>query len=110
MVNNAYFNNACYDNACLNNAKAGIGLSAFSAKSEDAMLCSAPPLFFTVNTPTDMRYSLVGALVALATSSLGAAQVAETLGVNNPFKSQANPYSTFIDHCMSLNAPSLADT
>ena len=101
---------AMYDNACLNNAKAGIGLSAFSAKSEGAMLCSAPPLFFIVNTPTDMRYSLVGALVALATSSLGAAQVAETLGVNNPFKSQANPYSTFIDHCMSLNAPSLADT
>jgi thiaminase len=73
------------------------------------MLCPTPPLFSIVNTPTDMRYSLVGALVALVTSSLGAAQVAETLGVDNPFKSKANPYSTFIDHCTSLNTPSLAD-
>jgi thiaminase len=73
------------------------------------MLCPTPPLFSIVNTPTDMRYSLAGALVALVASSLGAAQVAETLGVNDPFKSKANPYSTFIDHCMSLNAPSLAD-
>jgi hypothetical protein len=74
------------------------------------MLCSTPPLFSIVNTPTDMRYSLVGALLALAASSLSAAQVAETLGVDDPFKSKANPYSTFIDHCMSLNTPSLADS
>jgi thiaminase len=73
------------------------------------MLCPTPPLFSVINTPTDMRYNLVGALVALATSSLGAAQVAETLGVNDLFKSKANPYSTFIDHCMSPDAPSLAD-
>jgi len=94
---------------CYNSAKAGIGLSAFSAKSEGVMLCPTPPSFSLVNTPTDMRYSLVGALVALVTSSLGAAQVAETLGVDHPFKSKANPYSTFIDHCTSLNTPSLAD-
>jgi thiaminase len=74
------------------------------------MLCPTPPLFSIVNTPTDMRYSLVGTLLALVASSLGAAQVAETLGVNNPSKSKATPYSTFIDHCTSLNAPSLADT
>ena len=74
------------------------------------MLCSTPPLFSIVNTPTDMRYSLVGTLSALVASSLGAAQVAETLGVNDLFKSKANPYSTFIDHCTSLNPPSLAET
>ena len=74
------------------------------------MLCSTPPLFSIVNTPTDMRYSLVGAFVALVTSSLGVAQVAETLGVDDPFKSKANPYSTFIDHCTSLYTASLADT
>jgi hypothetical protein len=74
------------------------------------MLCSTPPLFSIVNTPTDMRYSLVGILAALVSSSLAAAQVAEALGVNDLFKSKANPYSTFIDHCMSLNTPSLADT
>jgi len=94
---------------CFNSAKAGIGLSAFSAKSEGVMLCRTPPSFSFVNTPTDMRYSLVGALAALVTSSLGAAQVAETLGIDNLFNSKANPYSTFIDHCTSLNSPSLAD-
>jgi len=64
-------------------------------------LCHCPLL--TVTLPTDMRYTLVGALTALVVSSLSLAQVAASQGVNNPFKSKVDPYSTFINHCMSLN-------
>jgi hypothetical protein len=76
------------------------------------MLCSYSTIVLAltiVNTLADMRYSLVVPLVALFTSSLATARVAPLLEVDDLFKSKADPYSTFIDHCMSRTLPSAAN-